>query len=132
MIGVDTNVLVRLVVDDDIKQFEVAKRFFGERSPADPAVVSLVVVAEAVWVLRNPYAFDAERVTDFVAAMLDSDDFLVENRSAVESAVNLARASRADIADCLIAAVATNIGATSTVTFDRVAARRIPGMELLT
>lgn len=131
MIGVDTNVLVRLVVDDDIKQFEAAKRFFGERSPADPAVVSLVVVAEAVWVLRNPYAFDAERVTDFVAAMLDSDDFLVENRSVVESAVNLSRDSRADIADCLIAAVAANIGASSTVTFDRLAARRIPGMELL-
>ncbi len=131
MIGVDTNVLVRLFVEDDEKQSEAAKLFFAARSPSDPAVISFVVVAELVWVLRNPYSFNLERVADLLAALLESGDFLVERREIVEAAITLARGSRVDIADCLISAIAADLGATSTATFDRGAARHIPGMELL-
>ena len=131
MIGVDTNVLARLIVEDDPKQLEAAKRFFSTRSPTDPALISLVVVAELVWVLRSPYSFSVERVIDVIAAMLTSDDFVLERSDLVEQAVVLARESRVDIADCLISAVAASLGAGSTVTFDKVAAKRIPGMELL-
>ena len=131
MIGVDANVLARLIVEDDARQLETAKRFFAERSPADPAVISLVVMAELVWILLNPYAFSRERVADVVSAFLASDDFLIERRHLVENAVALAREYRVDIADCLIAALADDLGARSSVTFDKVAAKRIPGMELL-
>jgi predicted nucleic-acid-binding protein len=131
VIGVDTNVLARLIVEDDPKQLEAAKRFFASRSPSDPAVISLVVVAELVWVLRNPYSFSLEKVTDLVTALLASNDFLLERANLVERAVALARESRVDIADCLICAAAADLGSSSTVTFDKVAARRIPGMELL-
>lgn len=131
MIGVDTNVLARLVVEDDPEQFEAARRFFAARSATDPAVISLIVVAELAWVLRNPYSFSLERVIDIVDAFLASADFVLERRGLVEEAVARARESRADIADCLIAAVAGELGARSTATFDKLAARRIPGMELL-
>jgi predicted nucleic-acid-binding protein len=80
---------------------------------------------------RNPYSFSAERIVDTVDAFLASDDFLVERRNLVESALAQARESRADIADCLIAVVAADLGADSTATFDKKAAKRIPGMELL-
>jgi predicted nucleic-acid-binding protein len=123
--------LARLIVEDDAKQLELARRFFAERSPADQAVVSLVVVAELVWVLRNPYSYSTERVADLIAALLASDDFLLERSRLVEESVALAREGRADIADCLISAVAAELGASSTVTFDKTAAKRIPGMELL-
>jgi predicted nucleic-acid-binding protein len=132
VIGVDTNVLARLVVEDDASQLEVARRFFAARSPSSPAVISLVVIAELTWVLRYPYSFGQERIVDTVEAFLASDDFVVERRNLVESALAQARESRADIADCLIAAVAAELGAASTATFDRKAAARIPGMELLT
>jgi predicted nucleic-acid-binding protein len=131
VIGVDTNVLARLIVEDDKNQLEVARRFFSARSPASPALISLVVIAELAWVLRNPYAFSVERVIDVVDAFLSSDDFAVERRGVVEGAVHHARASRADIADCLIAALAIDLGATTTVTFDKKAAAHVPGMELL-
>ena len=131
MIGVDTNVLARLIVADDAKQLEVATKFFAGRSPSDPAFISLVVIAELVWVLRNPYAFTTERVGDVVSAFLESNDFVVERSSLVEEALDLARERRVDIADCLIAAVAATFGATSTVTFDKVSSKRIPGMERL-
>lgn len=131
MIGVDTNVLARLIVEDDATQLEQARRFFVARSPLSPAVVSLVVIAELAWVLRNPYAYGLEQIIDVVEALLASDDFTVERRRLVEVAVAEAREKRADIADCLIAAVAADLGATTTVTFDKKAAKRIPGMELL-
>jgi predicted nucleic-acid-binding protein len=131
VIGVDANVLARLIVEDDAKQLELAKRFFAQRSPADPVVISLVVVAELAWVLRNPYSFSLERVADVVAAFLASADFLLERRRLVEDAVALSRERRVDIADCLISAVAADLGAVSTATFDKLAAKRIPGMELL-
>lgn len=131
MIGVDTNVLARLIVRDDVVQLESARRFFSQRSRSDPAVVSLVVIAELVWLLRNPYSFSLHQIADAVAALLASDDFLIERGAYVEEAVALARERRVDISDYLIAAVATDLGATSTATFDKGAAKRVPGMVLL-
>ena len=53
MIAVDTNILLRYVVRDDPEQLEKAANFFRERTTEDPAYVSLIVVAEMIWVLRR-------------------------------------------------------------------------------
>jgi predicted nucleic-acid-binding protein len=131
MIGVDTNVLLRLLIVEDPRQNELAKSFFAARSVADPARISLVVMAELVWVLRSKYKYRYERVAPVIQAMLDSDDFVIEARDLVEWALANYTKSKIDFSDLLVAHSNERSGCTGTVTFDQDAARYIPGMELL-
>jgi predicted nucleic-acid-binding protein len=101
MIGVDTNVLVRLFVPVE-PQRAASLAFFGKRSPADPAYVSLVVVAEFACVLRRRYKYDFDKIGQGIRWMLDSDDFVLENRDLIEGALVTAWAKgwrTADIAE---------------------------------
>lgn len=131
MIGVDTSVLVRLFVTDDPRQSEVAKRFFTERSAADPAYIGLVVLAELTWLLKDTYKFPHADVLRVLKGMLASADFALERAQIAMDAVELAESKRIDVADFIIARVAAEGGSRATMTFDGNAAKRIPGMELL-
>lgn len=130
MIGVDTNVIVRLLVPDEPQRM-LAEAFFSTRSAADPAFVSLVVVVELAWVLNRHYGYDLQKVRQAVQWLLDSDDFVVEHRDRVEWAVANYTRSKLDLPDLLIAGAGEEAGATNTATFDRDAAKYVPGMELL-
>lgn len=131
MIAVDTNVLARLFVTDNAQQHAAAVRFFSARSTSDPAFVSLVVQAELVWLLVQTLKFPHERVRSVLEGMLSSADFVVEQADVLESALDMMVAKQVDLADFLIAGMSRNMGCASTVTFDRKAARHVPGMELL-
>ncbi len=131
MIGVDTNVLVRLFVVDNAAQSEVARQFFAERSAADPAFVSLVVVAEFAWLLDDAYNFSHAEIVETLKRIMASPDFVLESPEFIAGAVVLGEQRKIDISDFLIARVALEHGSRSVVTFDRDAAKRIPGMELL-
>lgn len=130
MIGVDTNVLVRLFVPVE-PQREASIAFFGKRSPADPAFVSLVVVAEFAWVLQRRYKYAFGQIGQGIRWMLDSDDFVIECRDLVEWALANYTRSRINFSDLLIARSGELAGAPRTSTFDIDAARYVPGMELL-
>jgi predicted nucleic-acid-binding protein len=131
LIGVDTNVLVRLFVVDDPGQSQTAGRFFARRSSADPVFVSLIVVAELVWLLDDTYDFALTAIVRVLEDLLSSPDFVLEHPEFIAQAVALAKQRKIDIADHLIAQVALTNGSRSIVTFDTNAAKRIPGMELL-
>jgi predicted nucleic-acid-binding protein len=132
MIGVDTNVLARLFVDDDERQSRSARSFFQLRTADDPAFVSLVVVAELIWLLDRTYHYPKAAIVRALAGLLGSPDFVVERRSLVESAVAIAGSSkRAGIADAMISLLAAGVGCGATMTFDHDAAKAVPGMELL-
>jgi predicted nucleic-acid-binding protein len=130
MIAVDTNVLVRLFVVDE-PQSAIAASFFGARSAGDPAYVPLVAMAEFGWVLRKKYKYPVDRIVAAVQAMLDSDDFLVERREVVEWALARYDSPKVELSDMIIARAGELAGCPSTMTFDREAAKRVPGMELL-
>ncbi|MGN6488831.1 MAG: PIN domain-containing protein [Devosia sp.] len=132
MIGIDTNVLVRIAVRDNPAQTAAAQRFLSGRTPEDPAFVSAVVLAELAWVLDRAYGFTHGMMHDVFDWVMESANIAVERPDLVERALSNANAARAGIADCIIAALAAEAGAASTVTFDHSAARRVPGMELLT
>ena len=130
MIGVDTNVLVRLLVPGE-PQREKAAAFFLQRSAADPAFVSIIVVVELVWVLNRHYGYEFQKLQKVVLCLLDSDDFVIEHRDRVEWALaNYAR-SKIDLPDLLIARAGEEAGAPGTATFDMNAPKFVPGMELL-
>jgi predicted nucleic-acid-binding protein len=130
MIGVDANVLVRLFVPVE-PQRKASIAFFGQRSPADPAYVSLIVITEFAWVLRRRYKYGFGQIGQGIRWMLDSDDFVIEARDRVEWALANYTRSRIDFSDLLIARSDELAGAPRTVTFDIDAAKFVPGMELL-
>lgn len=131
MIGVDTNVLARLFVTDDARQHAIAKVFFAQRSSEDPVFVSTIVIAELAWLLKKTFDYNKSDIIGAARAILSSPDFVVERHEIVDTALDIASASKVGVADAIIAAVAKAEGARLTMTFDRDAAKDVPGMELL-
>lgn len=131
MIGVDSNVLVRVFVPDVPLQTRRALAFLDDRSPEDPAFVSAVVVVELVWVLRRAYGFSLPSIHVALRSLFDSANIHIERFELIRDAVAVAQTRNADIADCIISAIADKAGCAHTVTFDVPASRRVPSMELL-
>jgi predicted nucleic-acid-binding protein len=123
LIGVDTNVLVRYLVEDDAAQAEEAALFLQTRcSTETPAFVNRIVVAELVWVLGRVYRYPRELIADNLALLLRTRTVLVEDGDDVARALELYR-DGADLTDALIGLSNTRRGCTTTVTFDRRARR---------
>ena len=131
MIGVDTNVLLRLFVADDETQHRAAVKFFAGRSETEPTYICLVVFLEFVWSLGHTYRYSQETVSDFVARLLDARDILFEREEVILTALQRATASGVGLADAVIALNNAADGCSATMTFDKAAARKLPNMELL-
>lgn len=123
MIGLDTNVLVRLFAHDGDAQSELARDVLDTLSPAFPGFVSVVVLAELVWVLGRSYRASRAEVRRAVRLLLDAPSVVVEAFDIVERALSRYARTTADFADCLIACAAAEMGCPTTLTFDRAAAR---------
>jgi len=131
MIGIDTNVLLRLLVRDDDAQVRAAERFIATHcSPDDPGFVSLVVVVETAWVLRRLYQYDRSQIATALRSLLDVAELEIESAADVRSAVADFATSAAGLVDCLVARTNVANGCEYTVTFDRKAAK-LKGFELL-
>ena len=131
MVGVDTNVLVRYLAQDDPKQSAVATRFIeGRLSAENPGFVSTVTLCEIAWVLAESYAADRKRIRDTVEGLLATKQLVIEQAELVWKALRAWEGVPADFSDALIGQLAIAHGSEKTVTFDRTAAR-LPGFELL-
>jgi predicted nucleic-acid-binding protein len=131
MIGVDTNVLVRVFVDEAPEQTSAALHLLSGLSQDDPAFVSTIVLIELVWVLKRSYGFDDNATLVAVDSLLESANIEIEHAEMVQAAVSAAHEDGSDLADSLIALSAIAAGAGKVMTFDKNAAKRIAGMELL-
>ena len=131
MIGLDTNVVVRYLVQDDPKQSSVATRFI-ERSltPDAPGLITSVVLCEIAWVLAECYGADRNRIKSVIEGLLTAKQVVVERAEVVWKALRDWDASAADFSDALIGQTVVAQGGSGTVTFDRAAAK-LPGFELL-
>jgi predicted nucleic-acid-binding protein len=130
MIGIDTNVLVRYIAQDDAAQSRRATSFIEkECNEAVPGFVGLVVLAEVVWVSESSYGAAREEVADIVRRILSSRHLVVQDAETAWKALRLFESSRADFADCLVARSAIAAGCKSVVSFDKQAAKA--GMTLL-
>lgn len=131
MIGVDTNVLVRFFLGDDEAQSARARALINSSSAEQPVFVSVLVLAELVWVLQRFYEVPRSYIFDALNVLATGAHIVIERHDVVTMAIQRASESKVDLADVLIAAIATDAGCDHTVTFDKAAARRVPGMELL-
>jgi predicted nucleic-acid-binding protein len=120
MIGVDTNILVRLAVKDDERQYDIAARFFQTQISAEnPAYITLIAVAEFAWTLRRAYKFSDEHVIQILERLQNADNVEFERQETVANAASRCRSERIDFSDCLIAAIHQEDGCSHIVTFDR-------------
>ena len=131
MIGIDTNLLARLFVDDGSAERKLAVAFFEKLAPHDVVFVSMVVLVELVWLLSGRYQFTRLQTLDALDALLGNAGFRLQDEDLVIAALGHARATNSGIADNLVAALGRKAGCVYTFTFDQNAAKRIPGMELL-
>ena len=125
MIGLDTNVLVRLSVRDASEQVEAVLRLLSG-APPESVRVSVVVLAELAWTLLRRYRLEKSALIAVMESLLSRVELDIEGRSAVMTAIRWYRTGTADFADYLIAALNREAGATPTYTFDERAASSLP------
>jgi predicted nucleic-acid-binding protein len=130
MIGLDTNVLVRYIMQDDPKQSPKASRLIEGLTPQEPGFVPLVSVIELVWVLGSAYRLGRQQVATALELLLRSKELVLDRPDQVLQAQRRYKAGNADFADCLIERLAHEAGCTATMTFDAAAAKSA-GMTLI-
>ncbi len=130
MIGLDTNVLVRYITQDDPKQSPKANRLIDGFTVETPGFVPLVTVVELAWVLSSSYDLDRTQVAQALELLLRGKELVIDRTDIVSLALKRFRAGGADFADCLIEAIARDAGCSETMTFD-VGAVKAAGMTLL-
>ena len=122
MLGIDTNVVVRLVVADDADQTARARGLIEQTlSREEPVLVSLLLECE--WVLRSRYGFSRAALMSIFRALLEARELSFEDEPALEEALFHWKDSACDFSDCLIAAHNRQMGCRATATFDAKAAR---------
>ena len=131
MIGLDTNVVVRYLVQDDPSQSAAATRLMERVLSTElPGLITGITLCEIVWVLAECYGADRERLESVIEGLLASRQLVVEEADIVWNALRDWRASSADFSDALIGRQVLARGGQKTVTFDRAAAK-LPRFELL-
>jgi predicted nucleic-acid-binding protein len=120
VLGIDTNVLLRVLVNDDPRQSPVAKRYFNQRlTQSEPGYINLIVLVETVWALRQTYNYSKTDIVRTINGILDAVELVVEDSPAVAAAVHLFQSHAIDFADALIAVRNADQGCNTTLTFDR-------------
>ena len=124
MIGLDTNVVVRYLANDDPVQSAQAARLIEARlTSEDPGYVSVVALVETVWVLERAYHLSPPQIAGAVERLLQADVLVIESEQDVFAAMVAVKEGRGSFADALIGALGTTAGCSYTVTFDRKALR---------
>ncbi|MGH8606884.1 MAG: PIN domain-containing protein [Gammaproteobacteria bacterium] len=131
MIGIDTNILLRIINDDDRAQ---SKRIRALLAPLDPipqsVLINDVVLAETVWTLQSAYRWNKPEIVAALRLLAATATFAFEDRDILLSAISAYERSGAGFADSLIAAKNVAAGCDFTATFDR-AMRLLPGAKVL-
>lgn len=130
MIGLDTNVIIRYVMQDDPDQAAIASALIENLTADDPGFVTIISVIEIVWVLSSSYALARDQIAFFLEKLLSAQALRIDRAEDIWRALRIYQSSRADFADCLIERSAFSAGCSQTVTFD-VRASKAAGMVLL-
>jgi predicted nucleic-acid-binding protein len=126
MNAADTNILVRIITGDDDRQTEAADRFIEQG-----AWVSLLAVAETMWVLRTGFRSSAAEIASAVEMLLSHRDLVLQDSDAVAAALNLFRTRPSlGFSDCLMLELARKAGHLPLGTFDR-GLGRVEGAKLV-
>jgi predicted nucleic-acid-binding protein len=124
VIGIDTNILVRYLAQDDPAQSRIATAIIEHRLNEDnPGFISIIAMAETVWVLDRAYRLSNRELADAVERILQTETFVIQNEQEVFLAMVAVKEGSGSFADALIAALGDAAGCAHTLTFDRQALR---------
>jgi predicted nucleic-acid-binding protein len=131
MIGLDTNVLVRVLVDDGSRDVAKARNFVAARATEGHDFhIDALVLAEAVWVLETVFGYGRADIAAAVDALLANAAYVLDGRETVTAALAAFRATKADLSDCLIVARNAGAGCEYTATLDK-AMKRLSGVAAI-
>ena len=131
MAALDTNILVRFLVEDDTAQLAAAEKLITKCLRAgDTLYVPVTVSLELEWVLRASFGFGKAAVVHTLSQLLSSTELAFESEGALEVALTLYTDGNADYSDCLHVALASGAGERPLWTFDKTAAK-LDGARLL-
>ena len=131
MIGLDTNILIRYLTQDDRVQSAKATEILERRlTPNNPGFVSVVAMVEIVWVLDRSYGLTSQEIAATVERLLQVEVLTIEHEQEVFTAMVALKQKRGSFADALIAQLGARAGCTRTLTFDQKAGR-LPGFEIV-
>ena len=132
MMGLDTNVLLRYLAQDDPKQSARATEIVEQRlTEQEPGFVSLVTILEVVWVLKSLFKRSRQDIANDIEMLLAADTLEVQNEQEVYLAVVALRNGSGTFEDALIGALGVWRGCSATLTFDEGAAKRLHGFQLI-
>ncbi len=120
MLAVDTNVFVRLFVQDDEIQSHKAKKFIENH---DAVFISTIVLCEAIWLLKAHFKYNKSQLIALIEKILKTKQFRFEHCDAIWYAFSEFQHINADLTDCIIGSVAKLYQCDSVVTFDKNAAK---------
>ena len=130
MIGLDTHVLVRYIMQDDPRQSPKATAIVESLEGVSSAYITLVSMVELVWVLTASFELTRAQVSQALDGIIRTKQFKIENADQVVRALRVFKLGKSDFADCLIERSANSAGCVKTVTFDVKAAKHA-GMALI-
>ena len=119
MIGLDTNVLVRYLTEDDEAQLARVDALVTEALERQERLhLNTIVLCETAWVLRSVYGFDRNQLREALSRVVATRQFSVENLGIVRRAVDAFGRGKGDFADYLIGFLNQQSGCRTTATFD--------------
>ena len=130
MIGLDTNIVLRYLLQDDAVQSGKVNRLVDGLSPDQPGFINVATVLEIVWVLRSLFKLTPAEISTQVEQLLATDVFQVQNEQQVFEAAFALKRGLGDFEDALIGALNAWAGCSESVTFDR-GTSRLPHFRVL-
>lgn len=131
MIGIDTNVLIRYIAQDDPHQTQLATTFIEKTCTTEnPGFINHITLCEMCWVLKRLYKTRREQLRQIIEQLLRTAELAVQQPQIVWMALGAFQKSDADFPDCLIAQVNAANNCAATVTLDQQAAR-VAGFQIL-
>ncbi len=131
LVGIDSNVLIRVFVRDDEAQTGRVARLIAERPAEDLFFVNLAVMLEFSWTLSRFYKYPRGAVIAAIRSLLERRDLEVEHYEIVGDAAVLCEDRKCDFSDAIIGLLNQHHRCVRTLTFDKTAALELPSMELL-
>lgn len=124
MIGIDTNILVRYLTQDDAEQSRIVEQIFSRHATSPNSIfINNIVMCELIWVLERGYKYSKEEISKALKQILSTEEFSFENQELLWLALNQYSQSQLDFSDALIGELNKEHGCLETITFDQAAVK---------
>lgn len=124
MIGVDTNILVRYLTQDDPVQAEIVEQIFNQYATCPNSIfINNIVICELVWVLERGYKYSRESISKAIKQILSTEEFIFEDQEVLWISLNNYNQIKVDFSDALVGELNKKYGCAITFTFDKTAVK---------